>query len=60
LGFESLLTRHLAGEDNGARLWNLLALETWFRELLDGGTSFIEETRRRASSCPARRTRIPT
>jgi hypothetical protein len=31
-----LLDRHRAGEDHGERLWNLMTLETWQRELVDG------------------------
>ncbi len=30
-----LLERHAAGEDHGDRLWNLLALELWFRNVVD-------------------------
>ncbi|MFH0900912.1 MAG: asparagine synthase (glutamine-hydrolyzing) [Pseudomonadota bacterium] len=44
----SLLDRHQAGESHGERLWNLLVLETWFRELVDGRASFAAEIRRRA------------
>ena len=36
----SLLDRHRAGEDHGERLWNLLVLETWFRELVDARPTF--------------------
>ena len=36
----ALLDRHRAGEDHGERLWNLLVLETWFRELVDGRAAF--------------------
>lgn len=37
---EALLDRHRAGEDHGERLWNLLALELWHRELVDGRAAF--------------------
>jgi asparagine synthase (glutamine-hydrolysing) len=36
----SLLDRHLGGEDHGERIWNLLILEVWFRELVDGRSAF--------------------
>jgi asparagine synthase (glutamine-hydrolysing) len=36
----SLLDRHLAGEDHGERIWNLLILEVWFREMVDGRAAF--------------------
>lgn len=32
---ERLLERHRAGEDHGDRIWNLLVLELWYREVLD-------------------------
>ncbi|HVZ74307.1 MAG TPA: asparagine synthase (glutamine-hydrolyzing) [Polyangia bacterium] len=38
---ERLLDRHKAGEDHGERLWNLIALETWYRELVDGRAAFV-------------------
>jgi asparagine synthase (glutamine-hydrolysing) len=38
-----LLTRHAAGEDHGDRLWNLLVLELWFRELVDGRAALVAE-----------------
>jgi asparagine synthase (glutamine-hydrolysing) len=31
---ERLLDRHRRGEDHGDRIWNLLVLELWFREVL--------------------------
>ncbi|HKI66584.1 MAG TPA: asparagine synthase (glutamine-hydrolyzing) [Solirubrobacterales bacterium] len=34
-GVESLLDRHLAGEDHGRRLWALLTLELWARSATD-------------------------
>jgi asparagine synthase (glutamine-hydrolysing) len=40
---ERLIDRHQAGEDHGDRLWNLLALEVWFRELVDGRQRFIAD-----------------
>ena len=44
---EDLLDRHRAGEDHGERIWNLLVLETWFRELVDGRARFVAEVRAR-------------
>jgi asparagine synthase (glutamine-hydrolysing) len=38
-----LLHRHRAGEDHGERLWNLIVLETWQRELVDGRAAFARE-----------------
>jgi asparagine synthase (glutamine-hydrolysing) len=38
-----LLERHRAGEDHGERLWNLIVLETWQRELCDGRAAFARE-----------------
>jgi asparagine synthase (glutamine-hydrolysing) len=38
-----LLDRHRAGEDHGERLWNLIVLETWHRELVDGRAAFARE-----------------
>jgi asparagine synthase (glutamine-hydrolysing) len=40
---EALLDRHRAGEDHGERIWNLMVLETWFRELIDGRAAFVRE-----------------
>jgi asparagine synthase (glutamine-hydrolysing) len=37
---ESLLARHAAGEDHGERIWNLVVLEQWHRELVDGRLRF--------------------
>ena len=45
----ALLDRHKAGEDHGERLWNLLILETWFRELVDGRAAFVAELGHRES-----------
>ena len=42
----ALLDRHLAGEDHGERIWNLLILEIWFRELVDGRAAFIADLAR--------------
>jgi asparagine synthase (glutamine-hydrolysing) len=38
-----LLDRHRAGEDHGERLWNLIVLETWQRELVDGRAAFARK-----------------
>lgn len=38
-----LLERHHAGEDHGERIWNLIVLETWQRELVDGRAAFARE-----------------
>jgi asparagine synthase (glutamine-hydrolysing) len=40
---EALLDRHRAGEEHGERIWNLMVLETWFRELIDGRAAFARE-----------------
>jgi asparagine synthase (glutamine-hydrolysing) len=40
---EHLLDRHQAGEDHGERIWNLVILEQWYREFVDGRQSFIRE-----------------
>jgi asparagine synthase (glutamine-hydrolysing) len=47
---ESLLDRHQAGEDHGERIWNLMVLETWFRELVDGRASFVREVAARQAA----------
>jgi asparagine synthase (glutamine-hydrolysing) len=44
----SLLDRHRAGEDHGERIWNLMVLETWYRELVDGRAAFVRDVRERA------------
>ncbi|HTA18221.1 MAG TPA: asparagine synthase (glutamine-hydrolyzing), partial [Polyangia bacterium] len=44
-----LLDRHRAGEDHGERLWNLIVLETWQRELVDGRAAFAREMSVRAA-----------
>jgi asparagine synthase (glutamine-hydrolysing) len=38
-----LLDRHRAGEEHGERLWNLIVLETWQRELVDGRAAVARE-----------------
>jgi asparagine synthase (glutamine-hydrolysing) len=40
---ERLLARHAAGEDHGERIWNLVVLEQWHRELVDGRAHFQSE-----------------
>jgi len=47
---EDLLDRHRAGEDHGERLWNLIVLETWFREMVDGRAAFTREVAARADA----------
>jgi asparagine synthase (glutamine-hydrolysing) len=37
---EHLLARHAAGEDHGERIWNLVVLEQWHRELVDNRARF--------------------
>lgn len=44
-----LIDRHQAGQDHGDRLWNLLALEVWFREMVDGRQGFIDRVAQSAS-----------
>ena len=46
---EALLERHRAGTDQGERIWNLMVLETWFRELVDGRAAFAREAAVRAA-----------
>jgi asparagine synthase (glutamine-hydrolysing) len=46
---EALLARHRAGADQGERIWNLMVLETWFRELVDGRAAFVREAAARAA-----------
>jgi asparagine synthase (glutamine-hydrolysing) len=48
----ALLDRHRAGEDHGERLWNLVVLETWHRELVDGRPAFMREIADRAETPP--------
>jgi asparagine synthase (glutamine-hydrolysing) len=45
-----LLDRHKAGEDHGERLWNLMTLEIWQRELVDGRAAFAREIADRADA----------
>ena len=45
-----LLDRHRAGEDHGERLWNLIVLETWQRELVDGRAAFAHKAAATAPS----------
>ena len=45
---ERLLARHAAGEDHGERIWNLVVLEEWYRELCDGRARFQAEVEKRA------------
>jgi asparagine synthase (glutamine-hydrolysing) len=47
---ESMLDRHRAGEDHGERIWNLMVLETWFRQLVDGRAAFTREIAARADA----------
>jgi asparagine synthase (glutamine-hydrolysing) len=46
----ALLDRHLGGEDHGERIWNLLALETWYREIVDGRTALLADWARREAT----------
>jgi asparagine synthase (glutamine-hydrolysing) len=45
-----LLDRHRAGEEHGERLWNLIVLETWQRELVDGRAAFAREAAEAAAA----------
>jgi asparagine synthase (glutamine-hydrolysing) len=47
---EALLDRHRAGEDHGERIWNLMVLETWFRQMVDGRAAFAREIAARADA----------
>jgi asparagine synthase (glutamine-hydrolysing) len=47
---EDLLNRHRAGEDHGERLWNLIVLETWYREMVDRRAAFALEVAARAAA----------
>jgi asparagine synthase (glutamine-hydrolysing) len=49
-GIERLLARHCAGEDHGERIWNLVILEQWHRELVDGRARFMGEVEATAQS----------
>jgi asparagine synthase (glutamine-hydrolysing) len=44
----ALLDRHVAGEDHGERIWNLVILEIWHREMVDGRAAFMREIDARA------------
>jgi asparagine synthase (glutamine-hydrolysing) len=50
---EDLLDRHRGGEDHGERLWNLMVLETWFREMVDGREAFVREVAKRQAALRA-------
>ena len=50
---EGLLDRHRGGEDHGERLWNLMVLETWFREMVDGRAAFVREVADRQAALRA-------
>jgi asparagine synthase (glutamine-hydrolysing) len=52
---EALLDRHRAGEDHGERLWNLIVLETWFREMVDGRAAYVRQVVAQAESLAAGR-----
>jgi asparagine synthase (glutamine-hydrolysing) len=59
---EHLLARHAAGEDHGERIWNLVVLEQWHRELVDGRSRFqsaMAETAERLASEAAARLGAP-
>ncbi len=45
---ERLLARHASGEDHGERIWNLLVLEEWQREMVDGRARFQAQVQERA------------
>jgi asparagine synthase (glutamine-hydrolysing) len=47
---EALLRRNRAGEDHGERLWNLLVLEEWYHEMVDGRSEFMHEMNARAAT----------
>ena len=47
---EDLLDRHRAGESHGERIWNLIVLETWYREMIDGRATFAREVAARAAT----------
>lgn len=49
-GVASLMDRHLAGEDHGERIWNLLALEIWYREIVDGRAALLADWARREAT----------
>jgi asparagine synthase (glutamine-hydrolysing) len=47
---ERLLARHASGEDHGERIWNLVVLEEWYREMVDGRARFQSEVEGRAAA----------
>jgi asparagine synthase (glutamine-hydrolysing) len=49
---EDLLARHASGEDHGERIWNLVVLEQWYRELVDQRATWVATTRARAAIEP--------
>jgi len=49
---EHLLSRNAAGEDHGERIWNLVFLEQWYRELVDDRAHWIQTIRARADTQP--------
>jgi asparagine synthase (glutamine-hydrolysing) len=49
----SLLDRHRAGEDHGERIWNLLVLEVWYREMVDGRPRFLAGLKQREADATA-------
>jgi len=50
LRFIGEVDRHRAGEDHGERIWNLMVLETWFRQMIDGRAAFVREIAVRAEA----------
>lgn len=49
---EHLLMRNIAGEDHGERIWNLVVLEQWYRELVDQRPTFMRTMQARADVEP--------
>jgi asparagine synthase (glutamine-hydrolysing) len=49
---EGLLARHSSGEDHGERIWNLVVLEQWYRELVDQRSSWMTTVEARAATEP--------
>jgi asparagine synthase (glutamine-hydrolysing) len=49
---ERLLARHEAGEDHGERIWSLVVLEMWQREMLDGRARLLREVEGVARELP--------
>jgi asparagine synthase (glutamine-hydrolysing) len=50
LAVEHLLQRHWAGEKHGERIWNLVVLEEWHRELVDGRAQLVASAEATARS----------